>query len=436
MKWLLTAVLLFILAAALDLSLLVYAIYAIALILVVSRVVTRNWAANVTSQRKSSATTANVGDQVTVKMEITNQSAWPITWMIIEDLIPRKSLSQHSPALEISGKRIDICKFRGRETKRWMYQIRCHRRGYHQIGPTLVETGDMFGFNRKFRVLNEPQFLLVYPEIVPLAGYDIDSKRPIGEVIMTNRLFEDPTRIAGVRDYQSGDPLNRIHWRATASTGTLQSKLYEPSSLAGATLVVDFHQDSFEQRDEPVRSELSITTAASLANALHEMGQQCGLISNGRDAVDRIRREGWQGDERTRGQAESSARMAAHSERIQPVMVPTRKGPIQHLQILRSLARLELTDALTFPQLLMEAHSRLSRSATVVAILSSMNLEKAVALQALKKQGFRVTAIVNQFSDEVFARTSSALLEQGIPVSQLKDQESIRGICEKTALLK
>lgn len=436
MKWLIAGVLLFVLAAAFDLSLLVYAIYAIVLILVVSRRVTRSWADNVISNRKTSSTTANVGDQVTVKFEITNQSIWPIAWMIIEDLIPKKSLAINPPALEINGKRIDVCKFQAKETKRWIYQITCHRRGYHQVGPTLVETGDMFGFNRRFRVLTEPEFLLVYPKIVALAGYDIDSQRPIGEVIMTNRLFEDPTRIAGVRGYQSGDPLNRIHWRATASSGKLQSKLYEPSSLAGATLMVDFHQTSFETQHEPVRSELSITAAASIASALNEIGQQCGLVSNGRDAVDRIRSEGWQGDERTRHQAKEAVLMSDRSERMRPVVVPNRKGPMQQLQIQRSLARLELTDALTFPQLVTETHNRLSRGATVVAILSRINLENAIALQGLQKQGFRVMAIVNQFSDEVFAQTSAALLDQGISVAQLRDENSIPGICEKTALLK
>ena len=41
--------------------------------------------------------------------------------------------------------------------------------------------------------------MLVYPKVVPLSGYDIASRRPIGEIRMTHRLFEDPTRIAGVR---------------------------------------------------------------------------------------------------------------------------------------------------------------------------------------------------------------------------------------------
>ena len=115
------------------------------------------------------------------------------------------------------------------------------RRGYYQIGPLVLETGDLFGLHRRYRVATEPHFLLVCPQVLPLAGYDIASRRPIGEVRMTYRLFEDPTRIAGVRGYEPGDPLNRVHWRATARTGMLHSKVYEPSTVAGATLLLDFH---------------------------------------------------------------------------------------------------------------------------------------------------------------------------------------------------
>ena len=132
----------------------------------------------------------------------------------------------------------------------------CNRRGYYQIGPLVLETGDLFGLHRRYRVATEPHFLLVYPEVVPLEGYDIASRRPIGEIRLQHRLYEDPTRIAGVRRYEAGDPLNRVHWRATARTGVLHSKVYEPSTVAGATLLLDFHQASYAAKDEPYRSEL------------------------------------------------------------------------------------------------------------------------------------------------------------------------------------
>ena len=184
------------------------------------------------------------------------------------------------------------------------------------------------------------------------------------------------------------------------------------------------------------RSELAVTAAASIAAALNEMGQQIGLISNGRDAVDRIRAEGWQGDERTREQAQGAASMSPASDRMRPLVVPTRKGPHQHLKILQTLARLELTDSLSFPQLVIETSNRFPRDATIVAILSKITLENAIALGALKRQGFSVMAIVNQHSEETFAQTTGPLLGQGISVAHLKDETSIRIICEKTVLLK
>ena len=91
---------------------------------------------------------------------------------------------------------------------------------------------------------------------------------------MTYRLYEDPTRIAGVRRYEAGDPLNRVHWRATARTGVLHSKVYEPSTVVGVTLLLDFHIAAHDPRHEPVRSELAITAAASIANAVYLLGQR------------------------------------------------------------------------------------------------------------------------------------------------------------------
>src|SRR5205823_3339540 len=202
----------------------------------------------------------------------------------------------------------------------------------------LMESGDLFGLHRRYRADTEPHFLLVYPQVVPLLGYDLASRRPIGDVRIMHRLFEDPTRIGGVRQYEAGDPMNRVHWRATARTGVLHSKVYEPSTLAGATLLLDFHKAGYHRRGEPFRSELAVTAAASLANAVFQMGQQVGLVSNGRDAADRIRLQGWAEDVRTRQAARQQGAMAEQSDRLQPLVVETRRGVHQFQRIREVLA--------------------------------------------------------------------------------------------------
>ncbi len=387
MRWLIGALALLLLAIAFNLGLLAYSMYALLGVMLLSRVLVNGWSGNLSATREISRERIKIGESTAVVIVLENQSSLPIPWMLLEDLLSRQALIHNPPNLQVNGRRLQIISFRGQGRKTVMYQIKCNCRGYYQIGPLVAETGDVFGLYRRYRVLSEPSFLLVYPEVIPLLGFDIASRRPIGEVRMSHRLFEDPTRIAGVRAYQAGDPMNRVHWNATAHTGVLHSKIYEPSTVAGATLLLDFHERSFDPADEPVRSELAITAAASIAGALTQMEQQVGFVTNGRDAADRIRKEGWHHEQLLSRQQAQAAGMQEDSDRLRPVVVSTRRSNMQLPLILQTLARVEKTDGLTFAQLVHEAASQLPQSATVIALLTAVTPEIAIVLGNLRRPG-------------------------------------------------
>ena len=197
---------------------------------------------------------------------------------------------------------------------------------------------------------------------------------------------------------------------------------------------MDFHRDSHAAKHEPMRSELAITAAASIANAVYEMAQQIGLVTNARDAADRIRQEGWAVDIRTRDAARTAASMLDDSDRLQPVVVETRRGAEQLMRILESLARAELTDGLTLAQLIGETQSRLPRDASVIAIMPQVDEEKAIALANLRRSGYAVTAILNMYDEYDFAEASGPLLAAGIGTQQLKDEASVVSVCRKFVL--
>ena len=75
---------------------------------------------------------------------------------------------------------------------------------------------------------------------------------------------EDPAHFVGVRAYQPGDSPRRIHWRATARTGTPRSKRFEASRERELLLAVDVQTmpgpavgAGFDaERVEALRSEL------------------------------------------------------------------------------------------------------------------------------------------------------------------------------------
>jgi uncharacterized protein (DUF58 family) len=440
MRLLVLAILLLLWSLAFGFGLLAYAMYCLLGVILVGRYLADRWSSALVARREISHREVKLGESVAVVVTIENRHWLPIPWLLLEDLLPRRALIHDPPNLRVSGRRLQLVSLRPahkgkQDTKTIYYQLTCNRRGYYQIGPLVAETGDLFGLYRRFRILSAPSFLLAYPKVIPLDGYDIASRRPIGEVRMSHRLYEDPTRIAGLREYRAGDPQNRIHWGATARTGQLHSKVYEPSSIAGATLLVDFHQQSFESRHEPFRSELAITASASIAGALVEMGQQVGLVTNGRDAADRIRTQGWSHEQlHSRQAARTSPAMHDSSERLQPVIVPTGRTYAGWMQILETLARLELTDGLTCAQLIEETTSRLPRSATILAILTAVTPQTAIALGNLHRRGHAVSAILNVYEPTRFAEMSGPLIAQHIPTRQLVDESAVPSLLSECVM--
>jgi uncharacterized protein (DUF58 family) len=433
MKWILGTLALLAVGLVLKLSLLVYAMYVLLGVLLLTRFFTRTWTEKITASRQVTGEIFEMGETCEVAVEIENQGPLAIPWLILEDSLPSEALM--SQRIKVEGGRLMLARLARGEIESLKYQVTFRQRGYYQLGPLLLETGDVFGLHRRFRIAGEPHFALVLPKVLPLQGYNLASRRPMGEIRVVHRLFEDPTRLAGVRPYQQGDSLNRIHWRATARTGELHSRIFETSRIAGATFLLDFHAQSFQGSSGAVSAELAIVTVASLANAVFLMGQQIGLISNGRDAADRIREEGWHAEFISRADAHRRAAEPLANDRLRPVQVETGKGGEKMKQLLETLARLEHTDGLDFSEMLTAIISKVSRDATVIPVLRQVTPAIAIALGELVRRGFLVTAVVVAFDQESVPdwaqppEWAALLLAHGIDFRMVNSEEAVMNLC-------
>jgi uncharacterized protein (DUF58 family) len=441
MKWFLGIAVLLVLGLVFHLNLLVYAMYVLGGVLLLGRFLVRAWTESLVARRIAVDDVCEIGDSIRVIVELENRGRLSVPWILLEDSIPNAALHQVPRRLEVDGPWMTLTRLAPGETETvFEYEVKFLQRGYFQFGPLLVETGDVFGLHRRYRLLTEPQFVLILPKVLPLDGYNLASRRPIGEIRVAHRLFEDPTRLAGVRLFQQGDPLNRVHWRATARTGQLHSRVYENSRVAGATLLLDFHKESYLGPAGSSSVELAVVAVAALANAVSLQGQQIGLVTNGRDAADRIREEGWQGEFLNRTMARHQAAAVTENTRMRPVIVSTRKSSDNFLRILETLARLEQTDGLRFPDLVREAAAQLPRDATVVAVLSSVTPETAQSLGELVRRGLLVTAIVVSFGDHVLPdwakppEWAEILLAQNINFHIVNSEEEVTNLCAQAII--
>src|SRR5579885_1915540 len=236
-------------------------------------------------ERRWSVTRAFVGEEIEATFTVRNAKALPIPWFEARERVP----DQLPPA----GAHILPAAWPGAfyythttalawyERVSWRQRFVCSARGYYEVGPTRLRAGDMFGFFPREARLDQPDRITVLPRLLELGEIALPVRRPFGEAKGGNRILEDQSRLAGVRDYRPGDPLKRIDWKATARRGTLQSRLYDPS--ATLTLIVALNVDTFVHPWEgydPLLLERAISVAASIAARGDEQRFAVGLVAN------------------------------------------------------------------------------------------------------------------------------------------------------------
>ncbi|MBI2431606.1 MAG: DUF58 domain-containing protein [Candidatus Hydrogenedentes bacterium] len=360
-----------------------YAIYTFLLLVLLANVSSLAWLAGLDCTRSIEKQTVQQGESVGVEVTVHNRRGWPIPWIYFEDYhpadFPREGQNKRL-AILMPGRQVTL-----------RYQVQFPRRGYHRIGPLLMESGDLFGLQKRFRMGERQDYVSVLPTIAYIETFNIASRRPQGPVRISNRIYQDPTRISNIREYVPGDPLNTIHWKATARTGKLHVKTHEPSSVTGGTLLLDLHEDSYKPEKKEERMELAITVTASIAYLLQMSGEQVGMITNARDAAEAARYELARAQALTRQEADESMVGEEETTRISPLSVPTLRSTIQAQKIIENLARVIPGQGLDATAMVLSEFRRLPRDAALLPVVPQVTETLALALASMKISGFNVT---------------------------------------------
>ncbi len=414
--WFLALAVLAVLLVLFSAGFFLYAAVATAAVLGLGALLPAASLAGVEVRRRLEAETLEIGGAVESRLELHNNKDIPAFWLLWKEEI--------EPGLAAEGTTCGFQTLRSEETMSAACTLRGTRRGLFRVGPAVLETSDPLGLVRRFRVDPEVRFVTVLPRTVEIGHRWPLGHRPIHEVPRRS-LFEDPSRFLGVRDYRAGDSLRRIHWRATARSGRLQVKLYEPAVLEGVLVAVEMGRAAWPHVPEEAGAdpavELAVTAAASIAEFVLAHGQAAGLLSNGGDAADRYPSgsSGWTGGsfrrlEDARQETEARRGMPAY----RPLEVEPGGGRWQLDRLRMALARLTLAPGLTLAELLIAEAPRLPRSLVVLAVTPDLGPGLAEALAVLARSGFEVGVVWIQRAG---AETAGVPLE-GVPVYQVRDE--------------
>ncbi len=321
---------------------------------------------------------AFLGETVPVKIIWENLSRLPLPWLEFSESIPPTLRLQHSLRQAFS--------LQGHQQTSYEYVVQAGRRGYYRLGPLQLTTGDLFGFTPRKTGSLAPNYLTVYPQIIPLARLGLPSRLPFGTLASQQRLFEDPARPGGVRAYRSGDSPRRINWKVSAHTGDLLVKTFEPAISLETAVLINLHTEDYQRRDRSYYTELAITVAASLAAHLVDQRQPVGLITNGIDPF-----QSGEADETLQFDDESGRLQldeTKHTALSLPIPLPARNGRTHLMKILEQLARIESGKTVPLEQWLTSATLNLSWGVTIFVVTARGEEKICHAMHRLVKAGY------------------------------------------------
>lgn len=334
------------------------------------------------------------GEEITLSLTIENAKILPLPWLEIEETVPRMLPIEDQELRNSTQSNAAIleCLFSPnwyeRVTRR--YTVQCMTRGVHTFGPTTLRSGDVFGFISRETTLDTYQFLLVYPLIVPLTSFGLPARHPFGDRRAPRRLLEDPSRVVGIRDYQYGDSLRRVHWKATARTTQLQSKVYEATTTytLAIFLNLEFRPDT-HYGIHPELQELSITAAASVTDWAIENSYAVGLYANTMMFIpdDNLSFAHIQGGTQDVHEA------VAEQLRKRRIRLPISSNIDQRKRIMEALARVQGYFGSNIEELLQSERYRLPAGTTIVLITSTLSEHLADQLVHLRQSGHSVAIL-------------------------------------------
>lgn len=347
---------------------------ALAIIMLLIVAVSSTWRSlsllGVTYQRSFDRTRVFPGEPIEMTLTVGNDKILPLTWLEFRDELPvapadETEFSQKTSQITGRYQLRNSFSLHGRERAHRSTILSFPTRGYYDIGPVTYQSGDIFTLFTLAQEHKQIDTLVIYPQIWPLEELGLPAKEPFGELKVSRSLFTDPIKTQGIRDYQPQDRFRDVHWKATARRGSLQTKVYDPST--GMTMVVFLNVATLPKHwmgFEPELLERAVSVTASIANYGAQQGWGVGVYANG---------------------------SLPNSD--QPIRVPPGRSTEQLSHILEALAAVTEFATGAIEWMLFRESPNLPWAATIVLVTAVVTEEISAALIRLKEAGRRVVLI-------------------------------------------
>lgn len=214
--------------------------------------------------------TCQRGDVVDVAVEVRNS-----TWL----LAPRIEVSLFISNLQgdidaITNERFALLPHEARELT---LSARFDHVGEYQVGIHALSVFDLLGiFCKKRRAFNQ-QEVLVMPRIVEIKQLSVSQEQVCDSNCFRQSVVSDGYDYVGIREYELGDSMKSVHWKASARFEQLLTRVRERQINPGICIVADRCTQWPNGEELMCMYDAIIESTLSLASYARENGIECSV---------------------------------------------------------------------------------------------------------------------------------------------------------------
>lgn len=217
------------------------------------------------------------GEDLIVTIRLRRKFWFPLGWNLVIESLPNKLQGLYEP-----HRQVHFPWFK-REVE-FHYVIPALPRGYYQLNECVLTGGDFFGFLQRQKTFSIQNEFLVYPTCKTISHWPSGDGKMSGNAQVSHLLSNDVTAVRGVRDYQRGDRMSQIHWRASARGNGLKTKEFEHQAMNQVIFFLDVAKNAYET-STPALFETAVKLTASLVYYTSRKLYPYGFVCHERDRV-------------------------------------------------------------------------------------------------------------------------------------------------------
>jgi len=209
------------------------------------------------------------GDEVTATIELFSARGADRLELLVQ--IPRE--------LSVEGETARAVRLRPDEERTVELKLRCDHWGVFSVGQVFFRARDTLGFRSWEGSAGEARPLRVFPREETLRSLIAPLETQVFAGNQVSRARGEGIEFADLREWQPGDRLRRVNWRATALRGSLWVNEQNPERNTDVVLFLDtFAEVRAEGRST---NDRAVRAAATLARIYLQRKDRVGLVGFG-----------------------------------------------------------------------------------------------------------------------------------------------------------